>query len=203
MDLGQEDPGTPRWAQEPGEDTVGIETARDEQLGLSQAANAVHLTAQSAEPTMGSPELAGDTFLYRRMARVDLVCNVVFAAAAVLGIAGAAVWHAANLPTRAPAIAPAAAVVAVAPAPAPVAAQRPRVHVSNPFDATEVFEFPAETTASQARETMAELLLQRARDRFAQGVILSHAGIHDRAHGAVHEPPEILLTKLNGSASEL
>lgn len=197
MDLELEHPITPGCAQEPDEHTVEIELNGEEQLALSQAAKAVQVTARTAEPTIGLPELARDTFLYRRMARVDLVCNVMFAAA-ILSIAGASVWRA-NLHTRTPAIAPRAAVVALTTAPAP--AQRPQVHVRNPFDATEQFEFPAETTESQAREAMAELLLQRARDRLAQGVILRHAAIRNRARGAVHEQPEIFVTKLDGSTN--
>jgi hypothetical protein len=49
------------------------------------------------------------------------------------------------------------------------------VRVTNPFDATEVFEFPAATTKTDAREAVAELLLQRARDRRAQGLLIVHA----------------------------
>jgi hypothetical protein len=103
----------------------------------------------------------------------------------------AMVWRAASLHTRASAMPTRVAVVAAPIAPVPT--QRPLVHVTNPFDKTEVFEFPAETTESQAREAMAELLLQRARDRFAQGLILGHAGFRHRSRGAVREKPEILV----------
>lgn len=169
-------------------------------MELPQAANTSKLTGRSVELTMGLPDRAGDSLLYRRIARVDLVCNVMFAAAAVLGIAGAGVWHAANSHARAPVIHPRPAVVAVTAAPAPV--QRSYVHVTNPFDATESFEFPAETEG-QAREAMAELLLQRARDRLAEGVSLRHAGIRERSRGEVKEQPEILLTNLDSSPNRL
>lgn len=197
MDLEQERPITTGAAQV-SDETVEIELNAEEHLEPSQAANAVQVTARTAEPTIGLPESARDSLLYRRTARVDLVCNVMFAAA-VLGIVAAVGWRAASVPTRAPVIPPRAAVVAVPTPPAEV--PRPLVHVRNPFDATELFEFPAETTESQAREAMAELLLQRARDRFAQGVILRRAAIRDRARGAVHEQPEVLVTKLNGSTN--
>ena len=197
MDLEPERPITTGSAQE-SDETVEIELNAEEHLELSQAANAVPVTARTAEPTIGLPEFAHDSLLYRRTARVDLVCNVVFAAV-VLSIAAAVGWHAASVRPRAPAIPPRAAVVAV-PAP-PAEAPRPLVHVRNPFDTTELFEFPAETTESQAREAMAELLLQRARDRVAQGVTLRHAAIRDQARGAVHEQPEVLVTKLNGSTN--
>ena len=39
------------------------------------------------------------------------------------------------------------------------------VRVANPFDATEVFEFPPGTSRQYAREKVAELLLDRARGR--------------------------------------
>jgi hypothetical protein len=41
--------------------------------------------------------------------------------------------------------------------------------VKNPFDATEVFEFPPGTSDLEARRKAAELLLQRARARLDQG----------------------------------
>lgn len=42
------------------------------------------------------------------------------------------------------------------------------VRVANPFDASEVFEFPHGTTLAGARAAMAETLLERARERYAQ-----------------------------------
>jgi hypothetical protein len=54
------------------------------------------------------------------------------------------------------------------PAAMPVAAPplEPPVRFINPFDATEVFEFPPGTTQSDARQAVADFLLQRARDRY-------------------------------------
>jgi hypothetical protein len=46
--------------------------------------------------------------------------------------------------------------------PAPAAAT---LKFANPFDPTEVFEFPAGTTAEEAQERVAETLLQRAQER--------------------------------------
>ena len=43
------------------------------------------------------------------------------------------------------------------------------MRVKNPFDATEVFEFPAGTTTAEARKKISELLLQRAVDRGSAG----------------------------------
>jgi hypothetical protein len=41
----------------------------------------------------------------------------------------------------------------------------PPVRFANPFDASEVFEFPAGTTRAEAHDRVAEILLQRARER--------------------------------------
>jgi hypothetical protein len=42
---------------------------------------------------------------------------------------------------------------------------QPPVQVVNPFDKTEVFEFPAGTSGDESREKVAQILLQRARGR--------------------------------------
>jgi hypothetical protein len=43
--------------------------------------------------------------------------------------------------------------------------RKPTLQVANPFDKTEVFEFPAGTSADEGREKAAQILLQRARER--------------------------------------
>ena len=63
--------------------------------------------------------------------------------------------HVYSLPPAAPAT----------PAPPVVQAQGEPVQVKNPFDPTEVFQFPAGTTEMDAHSAVAALLLQRARDR--------------------------------------
>ena len=42
------------------------------------------------------------------------------------------------------------------------------VRVANPFDASEVFEFPEGTSAAEARAAVAEALMKRAQERYAQ-----------------------------------
>ena len=54
---------------------------------------------------------------------------------------------------------------AAAKPPASPAAEDVQVRFTNPFDATEVFEFPSGTSETEARETVARVLLQRANDR--------------------------------------
>jgi hypothetical protein len=95
--------------------------------------------------------------------------------AAALGIAGTfviltGIAHLATIPTP-------TALVEVNAASNPPALETPpqpsaegaTVRFSNPFDATEVFEFPPGTTEAEAREAVADLLLQRARDRQNSG----------------------------------
>jgi hypothetical protein len=52
---------------------------------------------------------------------------------------------------------------------------------TNPFDASEVFEFPPGTTADAAQRSVAEMLLQRARDRGTQTVSVKHVRDHRSA----------------------
>lgn len=65
----------------------------------------------------------------------------------------------------------------------PVAANPPQpVRVVNPFDKTEVFDFPPGTSAEDSREKVAQILLQRARDR--------------RSHWARNKPESSLHTAI-------
>ena len=64
----------------------------------------------------------------------------------------------ASLPSIAEAVLPSSS-------PAPAAAVDATVKFANPFDQTEVFEFPAGTSAEEAQARVAEILLQRAQER--------------------------------------
>jgi hypothetical protein len=65
----------------------------------------------------------------------------------------------------APIVAAARPVALVTHPSAATALQQPPMQVVNPFDKTEVFEFPAGTSADEGREKVAQILLQRARER--------------------------------------
>lgn len=65
-----------------------------------------------------------------------------------------------SAPTSVPASPP-----ALAPAPASPATPDAPVRFKNPFDASEVFEFPAGTSRAEMRDAVAELLSQRALER--------------------------------------
>lgn len=181
-------------ARDPAEDTVELELTAAEQLELSQTANAAPRL-----PEMVSGKPGYDTFVCRRTERIDFVCTLTFAAL-VLGITAATGWRALVGQPTAPAVAIAAPV-----APAPAAPAQPRgpiVQVVNPFDATEVFEFPAETTETEARSAIAELLLQRARERRRQGFYLRRASNrHQPPPIAADNPPDVFVTRLSGPAN--
>ena len=51
---------------------------------------------------------------------------------------------------------------------------QPLVRFGNPFDDSEVFEFPPGTSVDEARQSVAALLMQRARERQAAGLVNPH-----------------------------
>ena len=91
----------------------------------------------------------------------------------LLGLAGVIAFNAVRKPEQQAAAAPPpapAAVVAPAPAPVEQVAEAPppeSVVLTNPFDKSEKFTFPPGTSKAEAREQMANLLLQRAMERGA------------------------------------
>ena len=80
---------------------------------------------------------------------------------------------------------------------APAEPPAPPVQVRNPFDATEVFEFPAGTSETEARKAVAEQLLQRARDRRSQGPGSKHASRRRPPPGAAHENPRAATPEMS------
>jgi hypothetical protein len=186
-------------ADDPDEDTIELELTREQVLGLAQAARAAHTTAPAAESTPGSaspgPPPAKPRLQARGATRFSLWSLTRIAA--IVGITAVITWAAAQRAaerdsSRPAATSRAAAVTSAAPIVAAPAARAespgPAVQVRNPFDATEVFEFPANTSESAAREAMAELLLQRARDR-RHGIGTQRAGSTHPARGAAGENP--------------
>jgi hypothetical protein len=99
-----------------------------------------------------------------RKDRTPVAVGAVFAVAAVAAVA--AMYRYSNPGRVAP---PAAAPPVVAQAdveiPAEVPTAPPIVRVKNPFDESEVFEFPPGTPASVARDRVADILMKRAVER--------------------------------------
>jgi hypothetical protein len=91
-------------------------------------------------------------------------------AAAIVAYVAFAWWSASHLAAEPqPPVIAAARPPAVIPRPVLIAsAPEPAVRVINPFDAKEVFEFPAGTSRADSHEKVAQILLQRARERQSQ-----------------------------------
>lgn len=94
--------------------------------------------------------------------------TTVVAAAAIAGLSSGITYLAVGRTQPAmPAAEPVPAVLSPAPILEPTPALDTTVRFANPFDKTEVFEFPHGTTINGARQAVAELLLNRARERLA------------------------------------
>ena len=174
MDQGSAGPPT-EFPHHPGEDTIELQLTGEQMLAIEQAAEESQTQAHCLEPLPGSSssEPPGERAfglssavqgrVIRLAARSDLVCGLTLVTAVVVGMT-LVVSRPANPPPPMAAVTSPPLVISP---PAPVAEpeERPSVHVRNPFDATEVFEFPAGTSRTEARAAVAELLLKRARDR--------------------------------------
>jgi hypothetical protein len=203
MDLEPQGPSSAEPVRALGEDTIEIELTSAQQSQLASAAAYADAPEATATSQPASAEPDGDDSVYRRAARVDSISNATLAAAVIV-VAGALLWRAANLHAHValPLMHP--LVTAAHPAPAhgvPPPAPPPLVRETNPFDASEVFEFPADTPESQARGAMAALLMQRARERLAQGLDLRHEHDRHQPRVAMHEPAEIFVTRLSASVN--
>jgi len=110
----------------------------------------------------------------------------VLSVAAVLAIWGIA--HQAmdrNPPTPAEETnAVAAPVVRAAPT---AESKGPPVRMTNPFDRSEVFEFPPGTSRKEARKAVSEILLQRANERGPQLARMRHKGANHAAPVRAHD----------------
>lgn len=107
--------------------------------------------------------------------------TMAIAAMAIAGIASALTYSfalraAPSAKTAPPA--PLAIHLAAEPAAAaPAPESPPPVRFANPFDPTEVFEFPAGTPEAEARDEVAEVLLERARHRLSESRDPKHSKI--------------------------
>jgi hypothetical protein len=149
------------------EDTIELELTAAEMRGLSRAARKAYATRVDS---------AG-----KRAIRLWPMAL----AAALVGVAAIVAWRPGPPHQAAPRTPPTPAIATTPPPASQPAAllepqelqkpqeldepQRPPMRVRNPFDAKEVFEFPAGTTKAEARKKVSEILLQRAVDRGSAG----------------------------------
>jgi hypothetical protein len=162
-----------------GDDTVELQLTAEQMQELSRAAE----LAESVEPAQvsafGAPGRLSSAFTAPQPPPAHGPASpahpwrpvpLAKMAAALAGYVVLAWWSASQLagqpqPTVAAAVRPAV----IGPRPALVAdSPKPALRVVNPFDVTEVFEFPAGTSTAEGHAKVAQVLLQRARERQSQ-----------------------------------
>jgi hypothetical protein len=186
------------FADDPDDDTIEMELTAEQQLKLSQAADAATTAVCPAEspptPAVGVGPIdetslqGGRTKRLRVRPLILIVALVGVTAAITLRVAGQ--MRGTDLIQPHPRVVVRQVTPPIAPPP-PISPQpqAPPVRVRNPFDVTEVFEFPAATSKTEAREAVAKILLARAQDRRGQGLSIGHAEARYLAHGASDKNP--------------
>jgi hypothetical protein len=146
-------------ADDSDEDTIELELTSEQLLAISKGAR----EAQTAVKLTADPATAAS--LVRKSRRLWPVALV----AIIVSLTTIAWWTAATLRAteRDASVATVPSLPALAPQSEPALDPDPPVKIRNPFDANEVFEFPAGTDPAATRESVAQLLLQRARERQA------------------------------------
>jgi hypothetical protein len=171
-----------RFSDEVDQDTIELELTPEHLLWLSESARQGPPQAKPAtEPVPTGPD--AERQLRQKTPSSDVVARIrrwpLATAAGVVGfLAGAlTMWGGAHrepnhAPPPPPPPVPIVATTAASAPPAPVENeppaepnQAPPLRVKNPFDASEVFEFPPGTSKADARQLVADILLERARDR--------------------------------------
>ncbi len=166
----------PEGQKAPGadEDTWELELSAGQMLELSKYADEAPKQPTPPTQTSGSlpaePRPAGRRPIGLRLWSVTL-------SVAALGAVAAIAWWGRAAEQEPPAAVRQGRTIAATPAemPAgpivPAAPEEPPVQVRNPFDARETFEFPPGTSQTDARQQVAELLMQRARERRQAGAL--------------------------------
>jgi hypothetical protein len=157
------------WEKVP-ETTALHQTAASHQADVPQQAAASHEAAVPHEAAVLHEAGVPHPTPAPKKAHLRLVLMVGSAVAAVALLSGMAYLAAARIRRPAPAPVPVVAPPVSAPTPPEMPASPPppegeTVRFRNPFDRTEVFEFPPGTSTAEARAAVADLLAQRAHDR--------------------------------------
>ena len=154
-------------------DTIEMELSAEQLFALTQAVApdkselvaAPPPEAAQAVPTVRAAEVAAAVPESSPAPRGRPVASIVTIAAAAIAVSVVAYLATTRKP---PPLHVAARTVSVSPAPEPAAQPAPQsvpVIFRNPFDAAEVFEFPSGTSKTEARDAVAQILLERARER--------------------------------------
>jgi hypothetical protein len=173
----------------PAEDTVEIALTAAEQLELQRISD-----PESRTRMTGTFMPNHDTYICRRSARIDTVATLCFAVA-VLGVTIAIGWHGLAGPPSLRAVAPLASI-----AHARITRDSPQgafVQVTNPFDASEVFELPAAISGANVQDAVADLLMTRARERIRLGIV-PHRGHGHHRQAEEDSQRDVVITRLFG-----
>ena len=151
-----------RFTDDIGDDTIELALTEEDMLALSRAAE----EEQAKTSTGRSAPIVTGAYLRDQSVRSRRWLQII--ASSVLGIvisvALGVVAHRISM------------VTITAPSGAEQSAESldSIVRFSNPFDASEVFEFPPGTSDEQARQSVAAILLQRAHDRQVADAVKSN-----------------------------
>lgn len=139
-------------------DSTGL-TPRTEETGMEIDLSAQELLALSALPQVDERSTTAKKVAPRK--RGGLYLSMI----AAVGVIGAT-YVLTNSDHGNPPAADTSQQLAQTPWPAPQQlAEGAPVRFANPFDTDEVFEFPAGTTETEARDAVADVLMQRAMSR--------------------------------------
>jgi len=186
--------GTILFDTDPDEDTIEMLLTPADMCLLAQAEEEQQRAACVAEP-MPHPPTADSTSPSMPSQTSSTHSSASLARGALAGIAAALMIVVAiaslstarlgadakpiPLPQRPRLVAAAAPTSAPTESPAPAVVEVQPLRFKNPFDKSEVFEFPPGTTLEEARASVADLLIQRAQDRHIRPGLQ-----HSRTNGA-------------------
>ena len=163
-------------ADEADVDTLELELTPDEMMALTRAAALRQEGATSSIDPPARPAITPPDARDLHRVSVQIAVALTLAVADVGGV-----WELSSL-SHGPVPAPAVSAEVHAPGGQRSRflppAQNQRVIFPNPFDPSEVFEFPPGTSETEAHDVVADLLLQRARERRPLIAKMKRADIH-------------------------
>jgi hypothetical protein len=145
-------------AEEEGDDTVELELSADQVLMLARADTAIRSNSlpvpSTAKSVSNVPEDQRDGW------------PAVILLISVTTILSGGIAYLGTSPARPVNFGADAVVLPATPdSPAPASADNTAVRFTNPFDGSEVFEFPSGTSKAEVQQAVADLLLKRAHER--------------------------------------
>ena len=140
------------------EDTIELELSAEQMLALSRADAA---TRSSLLPVPSTEESFSNAPKDERDTWPAVILRI-----SVATVLSGAIAYLATTPSHPIYVGANAVIRPAAPeTTVPLSVDSTPVRFANPFDAAEVFEFPSGTSEAEARQAVADLLLQRAHDR--------------------------------------